>query len=1745
MKKRLLLLFAFIMTVFVMNAQTDCNVFITSSFSSRCVLTEFSKDNPLEENKNKMLACKESTVEYYAESDNATSYTWTVTGAYSQSVINGGKGIRVFWGNGNIGKVTVQVITPDGVCEATKDITLLEKPEIGSSSIPSYKWENGVKIIEICLGETVTFTNESTTSNTDLVGHYWESKYGGPASTENYTIENVMQETKVIHKIINNCGCEDEEMYEIRIMGGTKLELSCYGTVCENSTVTYKALNATCTDYNWSVEGGQIVSGQHSPEITIEWGSPQCGYGVLGLDGGLCGNFCPKFMSVKIPIITNHAEITGQTNLCQDEDIVLYSLPLWGSTEYTWTVTPNTGYTKSNYENSNQTLLSFYNAGTYQLTATYKCDFLECGPFTSQTKTITVRPVLKITSPKDRVCLGDVATFTLNNNNITATWRVYNSGGQQVYTTQNNILNYTSTLAGKYRITAENANYCNVAEFLIEVKNRPPAPTISNIPGSSVACPNSSISLSGTAASNLYNLIWKPQCTDATPSEVSGENVNINLGATVCNINVYHYDKEVGCLSNPYIYPISPFALLSTSLPSTITTCSGSTIEFMNDEVPNQSSDVLYEWTITPQNAATIEGSKISNNVRILVNDLSTPNSTFTLKLKRNYCTNKINYSSITVHVIGTPSPLIISAPDEACMNTPVSITYDPSQTLPVPAQNSHFHWHLDDGAVLEGITTSHSFGLPGTHNIELVYKPFQYCQEVTSNKTITILAAPPIDRLQFDGTNISVYPSLPTGTKYYWTFNGAPITNYNVGGSVCPTTGCSFVPHTLDGTYSCTVTSANGCSAFRSINLPLDPVINPCTSTIPLNIRIVSQNLCNQTIQVEVLNNTTSNNVNWNITPQNATITITGQNTANIKFNDVGIYSITAFFNNGSNCYQGNTYFTLPFILENLEANYNCVNQKIDIKDNSKYLNSPGVRQCSITGVGLGNISWNIPAGNLNTSVGPLAIPGCCTVVWPITLNYNGCTISNSFTIYPSASFLDITTSNTLSPSTSCENVPIQLIAKGKRGNPMTGIYEVPINEVYWNFGDGSTNTINGNSTYHTFAQSTGNPVIPYTVTAIAKDANGCSVSNTTTITSYNNTLSGAKLYPTLPNDVCPGLARSITYNVAGAHSYQWYSPLNVTNTLNNINTYFTSDYTVLVRNTNGCIDEKMTNVGFLNKPKAFIAGNTEFCQGETVKLNGDLGQTGITYDWQVTDQNNNTQTFSTSNITFPATISGTYTIALTVNNGDCTSDPYVHTITVHATPPAPGIGFAGNKCIDQPPVVLGATSPNGEPIYWNSGIHNPTADYYSPGNALAYYYDPTSGCKSQDAKIFIEPAPNFDALLTGCYKKCPKFFPSSLNAYSLSSHHISWKWLLNSSGIANGSGTYLYSPLSLLLPNPGFGTYNLDVQYNGGNCNVKSPSLVIEQEDCPCANVNVKVTPTKQIQDCKIIYYVKVTICNSGSSKACLTTLELSPEIDGINILGTNNFPLIITSGNCQTFDFKFEVTDPLVSSATFQMYDKCNKCYQKFTVDINVEILHCGEAIEIQKLKFRPDLSNHNVSYFDFKLFLPSYPQAVFRVWVEPSQVIDHIYDPSSSTINGLAMFDYGVLTKMAANGEKVCFHVIMCKGNIFCESEICIGAKELLDIIKAGGGKSTSSKENTKDDQEGTLYLVPNPADTYVKVEGIEQDNISELLLIDMTGKNLKKVQGTNTLDIQDVLKGTYILRVINKENKVYYLKLIKN
>mgnify|MGYP000908152927 CR=1 FL=1 len=1724
--KRIIFIISFILTSIIANAQTGCDVIITSNFESQCVLTT-EKDDALKENEGLMLACKESQVEYYADTSSyVITYNWTVLGASSYTLINNGAGVRVNWSNGNTGQIKVQVITQDGsICEAIKYITLIEKPQIASSSTPNYRWENGVKVIEVCLGETVTFTNESTTSSTDIAGHFWKSIYSS-ASTENYTIENIIQETKVTHKIVNNCGCEDEELYEIRILEGQKLELSCYGTVCEGTEVTYEVLNSNCNQYNWFVEGGIIKSGQGYPKITIEWGNPQSGYGILGLDGSLCGEgYCPKPVSVKIPIITDNAEISGQTTACVG-DAVVYSLQLWGSTKYTWAITPQQGVYQSQYENANETLIQFNTPGVYYLNANYNCDFLECGPFTSQTKIITVKEKLEIKNERENICLGQSATFTLNHNSIAATWKVYNANNQQIYTAQIDTLVYTPNQAGKYKITAEHPNYCNVAEFNINVKNPPPAPTIND---TLYVCPNASVLLQATPASPLYSLVWKSLCS--TPeTEGTGNEFTVQYLGDTCNVEVYHYDKEVGCLSTTSSnFTLVDFNLLPTTLPTSgITVCMGSTIEYMNDEVPNQSPEVLYEWDIDSAYAATVIGDKTKNNTSILVNNSTL--SSFNIILKRKYCTDLVDSITIPVTIVSPPpAPTITPSPiPSVCVNTPVTLTGNGAITN----NNEDFSWSIDgDARVYNDLRTiTHSFSVSGIHNIELSYHPYSVCPAAKVNATINIIPSP-IFSLH-NNNNISVNVVSHDGgyyTSYSWTINGVPSNNTT-----------STLTGVQEGDYiCCTVTNSSGCSSEECITIQ-EGVNPPDCDTI--HIIYNGDSICSkQRITVSAIDNPTQNPVRWVVSPSNLQHLINriGINDAEITFKEVGIYTIIGYVSDGSNCYISNAInVTIPVILD-FDVEYNCTlpNLGIKITDKSKYYPSVPTRIFN-TYSQTGSLTMN---SSQTIGILPMALPPTSIIQDTVILTVGGCTLKKAITLYPKITSATITSTYN---NNSCQNVPSQLTVNV---NPTTSAFK----SCTWNFGDGSTNTSTTNVIDHTFPMGNNQaPYYTYNVSAVVTDENNCSVPTPTIIIKlYGNQLATSKLStPPLFSPICPGLPITITYSpnlqTTPSSTYLW----NLTPPTNNSNTYLTyktDDYYVRATSNIGCIGEAMINVPFKNKPNAFITCNNEYCLNDKIELLGDAGAGNITYNWDVIAPDNSYEQYSTPNISFIATQAGNYSISLTVDNGEC-YNTYIKYIDVWSSSNPPTINFAGNQCIHQPPVVLGANAPNGETIHWSNGVSNSTAHYYSPGVALAYYYD-QHGCKSKEAKKIIPSAPNFDALLTGCYKRCKIDIPPFLNVYSISKDSINWHWLLDQTQIANGYKDYLFSPLT--LPLNGFGRYNLDVMYNNNICNTVSPSLVIEEEDCPCEGIDIKVTSKQHLEECRIIYDVEVEICNNGYSEACLEDLFANTE--GINILHIDNFPLNISPGQCEIIKFSFEVLNPLSNSASFRIYDACNKCYIDFSIDINVEILDCEEEMILEYVELYPDFSSQTMAYFKFGIHFPNNPQAIFRVWSEPSQVLNYNFDQGGARIDGLAMFDRNLLEQLAERGEKVCFHVLMCKDNVIRECVICIGAKELLNMIIENGFKSSPIQNENKEEgkansqQINSPYLVPNPASTYVKVEGIEKDNISEILLIDMQGKNIQKVSETDILDIQKALKGTYIVRVISKDSKVYYLKLIKN
>jgi hypothetical protein len=1702
--KRLILFILILINVNIIVAQNVCNVVITSSFESKCVLTT-DKDNLIDELPNEILACKESIVTYTANvnggASNIQSLTWTVIGANSYTV-NNDNTVTVHWGINNTGQVTAQVITNEGyTCTATKNVVLIEKPVIGSTTNPPYEYEGGGKVIKVCVGTDVEFTDASSTANSDISGYYWDSPYG-TVSTKDYTIENIQQGVKVIHRIYNNCGCYDEEEYKIEVIEGEQLKLSCYGTVCEGATVTYTALNTNCNQYNWFVNGGHIILGQGTPTITVLWDNPQEGYGIIGIDGSACGgSYCPNMMSVKIPIITSNVDISGQSTACIGE-AVIYSVPLYGSTEYNWTVTPLSGVSTSAYNGANQILLNFTTAGTYQLSVTYRCDFLDCGWFTSQTKTIVVKPKLAI-SGKDKICLSNAASLTLTPS-VIATWRVYNvATNTQVYTTTGATLNYTFSTAGKYRVTAENSNYCNIAEFLIEILNPPPAPTVTDINNNipSVSCPHSAIELSGIPSNHNYSLVWEPACTTAYPQMATGGDVTINYQNDVCNIYVYNYDKQLGCKSiNHYTHVVNMFQLADITIPRNITACPGTIINWVNNQVPLQ-ENVLYKWDIDPlkQNCATIVGNNnLSNNVQILVNQLTSiayPYS-FDIYLTRTYCTDSIKIDTITITIpnIDRYNLAILTNINSLCFgdNTSVQLT-----ETGAPSTNG-LSWIIDgDNNDHNGIISfGHTFTEVGNYNVIVQYNPYNYCNNnayiASASTTIVVHPLPNIQSIIYNsvgGTNpiISVYPipSTTSGYTYSWTLNGISI----AGNS-------SSISFAGDGTYCCTVTNNYGCT--KTICGEVNSSETPCED---INITLESNYLCKGDVTLKA-NNYGNYNVQWIVADNNgrATMTTSGSNneTTNIHFNDVGVYNVTAYAGGAGNCYSGSYTVTICCLLD-ISVEKAC--DKVIIKNNSKILNNNGTIYYTVNGTSSSNYHFSTNSSDINY---PISSSGTYT----FDFSYSGCGYTcydngNSVTFNTIPSNIQITTSNTANQTTTCDNTPITLTANYYTASGT--IVPSIINSILWDFGDNSTATSSGNSISHTFAAT-----MTYPVTATITDVNGCNNHTVSTqITSYSNNLNNGKLltvgYPT-----CPGIQRRLNYSIPSLYNYNWFAPAHsIDNPASYKGEVFnTGDYKVIATNNNYCKNEAMVNVAFLNKPTATIyASKNTYCKNDEVELFGDNGVTDgtLSYSWEVKDNNGVAVSVSPSatdaNINFTATQVGQYTAKLSVSYaGTVCSDNTTMNINVNDTPPAPSIGFGSNRCINDPPVNLITTSSSVQSdVYWNTGVYANSADYYNAGIATAYYYDIASGCKSNMAQLNIIPAPNFDGLLTGCYQKCFDHshpFPTSITGYGISIHPVSWQWYYNNNLFANSTSTSVYNPLT--LPLSSFGDYYLDINYFNNACSAKSSLLTIEQKDqCPCEDVVVEYTYKQPIvQDCKIIYHITITVCNNGTTTDCFNNLSSILDGNGIEILTVNNPNPVVNSGNCTTIDIIFKLNNPLLTHIPFVLYDNCNNCYKEFSIATKLQVYDCQEQMDLNNIEVLPDLSSSYIAYIKLLFNMISPTSTVFSFWSEPSQVVNYSYD-NVSTITELNMFDIATLTQMAVREEKVCFYAIVCEeGDVICKKTFCIPAEELL--AKINETININKHNNEINNSSNRPYLVPNPATTEVRVEGLNED-INELLL----------------------------------------------
>ncbi|MBR3489080.1 MAG: T9SS type A sorting domain-containing protein [Bacteroidales bacterium] len=1728
------------------------NVVINSDFESKCVLPNDGQYY-YDELPHVLVACQGQEVTYTAyastDGDNVVSWSWLVTGAASVSYND--NVATVLWGTEESGMLSVTITMASGyTCTRHQAVRIVEKPVAVASSVPEY---DASHTIYVCYGMDVEFTDQSHTQSSDIAGYLWEG-CGSTSSTRSFLLQNVTTPCTVTHRVYNNCGCYDEEEFLIKVLQGHPLQLDCYGTACEGSTVSYHATSPSCTQYFWSIEGGHLVSGQGTPDITVTWDNPLDGYGIISLDGPICGNgACQGGLSVRVPIIQNGVAINGQTAVCEGEAVV-YSVPLYGSTHYEWSITPSTGVSVTPLNGANKVTCLFNTPDTFRISVKYKCDFLACGEFRSDTLTVVVKPRLEILGDKE-VCRTNTITLTTNDeNNNLFTWNVYDlANNQLIYTSPSPTDQLASNViqnAGRYRITAENSNYCNEATFVLTIKDPPPAPTVAEMSpdNPTIACPNSTIRLNATPSNPYYNFIWEA-CSTATPAVVSGEEVSITYGSEVCNVNVYHYDRELQCRSRTsYTHTVVPFVLAQTHLPKRITVCPGTRIVWGNDIVPEQDL-VLYEWQIQDlyQRYITVDGDIHSGPNTFTVSDINPAISnpiSFQLYLSRRYCGDeKIDTVQIIIYPMQHPS-LSFDPQDAICQNSQVQLSGSGCTTCVDANAIGRYTWSFSDSPqTATGQTIYHTFDKPGDILVTLTCNPYDVCDNSNYLPSVTgiikVIPNPPAYSIGYDGTNVFLEPPL-SSTDYAIRWGHTADTN-------------NTVPASLGGgmDYSCMIISRTNPRCTTMIK-------NEAVLCQPLQLGPPSIDYCNKTVSFSVLNPPMP--IVWSVLSGDVGDQIINGSLneyLTLPVNSVGNIVVKARAEADEPCFSSTTMFTVDF-LPYFSLQKAC--STIVIRNNSKYLDGSKMLQINVkdgNGIILNNLIFPVSQSEVTYPTG-----GGGHFTFEL-YSYDGtplvppCTIG-SVDIQNTSDLplpVNVTSANTGHIHQTCDNTAIQLTAS--LPSPHTIVHS------HWDFDDGGTYLdTNGNSVYHTFEfRSINTDYSLYMVTVDIKDENGCEHQGRIEIKSFENELKDESIYINALNfPICPGNDVTLEYQINDntpptdlIADYDWSSSPNNNSYLHYVS--YTDDYSVIVTNDNYCKTEASVNVRFKNKPSAIIIPKKYYyCTGEEIVLYGKPdNENNYTYAWSVYESiAQTTIPYTTGTIRFTAPSYGcTYTINLTITNDEgCSAQADPVTITVVAPPLAPGISKDPNQhCIDQHPFKLISNNPS-QLLHWSNGDYGNTAYYHYPGPAIAYYYDPVSGCRSDSAVINIPAAPDFDALLTGCYKVCDSLSETSLPVYGLLPllQPYGWDWYYNN--LLSQNGLFGYQPHPLMLPLSGFGSYHLSVNYFE-DCQSTSKPFVLQEDDvCKCDSIDIRyVCKDSHVKDCHLIYEIEVTVCNNSHTTRTFNTLTpLFNLISGNITITSNTFTATsITPSNCYNFTLELEVSilDPMVASFMIEG----SKCNVDFSIDLTPDI-NCSQLAS-GSITPNSTITGVNTIYCDFSINVSGVTD-VLAVWSNPQSVVN--YTLTGTGVSGLCAFGQGDLS----DGETACVYALVCVDKELCIYYYCVPVADLLASPKS----SPLERAGRDADNSPDPTLKPNPTTGDVSVVGTS-DKVLEILVMDMNGRTVATFTGSDHFNISNLPSAAYIVRIKTSPSplergtakpggmsttetpaKITYLKLIK-
>lgn len=605
-------------------------------------------------------------------------------------------------------------------------------------------------------------------------------------------------------------------------------------TVCAGSSVIFANTSDGTTGnttFEWDFgEGATPASATTAGPHTVTYSSGGAKTVSLTItDGAISTETKTDYITVN-PLPAAAGTITGTSSVCQGSSNVSYTVPaITGATSYSWA-----------YSGQGVTINGTTNTVTINFSASATSGTLtvrgvnSCGNGTLSTGyPITVNPlpaaptVGTITQPSCTVATGSVVLTGLP----AGSWTL-NPGDR---TGSGSTVTITGLAPGTYNYTVTNSNGCTSEESADVNINAPPAvptaPVIGAVTQPTCAVSTGSVGISGLPSSGTWTLTRNPGGT-----EVTGTGITYTVSGITAGTYTFTVTNEAGCVSPasasftvnaPLPVPAVPVHTIDCSLGFnfgviTVTSPTGTGYDYRLDEGAWQSgttfSNVVngtHSITVRNSSGCTTTGPEFSVNCGCVNPPLLTLSAT-------SGSTCGITAVTVAGNTFGGSATSVTISENGGGTVTPVSSAVSPFTFTYTPTA-------ADAGrTVIITVTTNNPLGTP--------------CAAASATYTLAVNALPvaPVP-----GTVTHPSCAVPTGSVVLnslpatgdWTITRTP-GGQTTTGSGTSTTITGLAP----GTYSFTVTNANGCVSASSANVVINA--QPDTPSAPV-VGAITQPTC------------------------------------------------------------------------------------------------------------------------------------------------------------------------------------------------------------------------------------------------------------------------------------------------------------------------------------------------------------------------------------------------------------------------------------------------------------------------------------------------------------------------------------------------------------------------------------------------------------------------------------------------------------------------------------------------------------------------------------------------------------------------------------------------------------------------------------------------------------------------------------------------------------------------------------